>query len=78
MLADMPEIVALTKVDSVDAATLKQQTERLRRVCGHTPIKLSAVTGLHMRETLANLLTIIDQAKAKAVKEAAPAESWTP
>lgn len=78
MLADMPEIVALTKVDSVDAATLKQQSDRLRRVCGHTPLKISAVTGLNMRETLAALLTIIDQAKAKAAVESAPVESWTP
>ncbi len=78
MLADMPEIVALTKVDCVDDAKLKQQSERLRRVCGHTPLKISAATGLNMRETLAKLLTIIDQAKAKAAVEAAPVESWTP
>ena len=44
-LVDKPEIVALSKVDAVDAETLKTQMARLKRAAKRTPLKLSAVSG---------------------------------
>jgi GTP-binding protein len=60
-LAEKPEIVALSKVDAVDAATLKQQYDRLKRAAKRAPIKLSAATRLNVTETLRALLAIIDE-----------------
>ena len=60
-LAEKPEIVALSKIDSVDQATLQAQALRLKRAAKQTPLRLSAVAGTNMRETLRRLLTIIDE-----------------
>jgi GTPase len=60
-LAEKPEIVALSKVDRVDQATLEVQGSRLKRAAKQTPVRLSAVAGTNMRETLRRLLTIIDK-----------------
>jgi GTP-binding protein len=72
------EIVALSKIDSVDQATLQAQALRLKRAAKQTPLRLSAVAGTNMRETLRRLLTIIDETKnAKPVQLGAVAE-WHP
>lgn len=44
-LEDKSEIVALSKIDAVEPAVLKQQIARLKRACGATPLVLSAATG---------------------------------
>ncbi len=76
-LDDKPEIVALTKVDAVDAETLKSQMAKLKRAAGRTPLKLSAVAGTGMPEALGLLLRTIDAHKAAAApKEKAAA--WQP
>ena len=41
-LLDKREIVALSKVDAVEPDHLKKQVDRLRRACGHTPMRLSS------------------------------------
>ena len=76
-LADKVEIVALSKVDAVDAETLKLQMQRLKRAAGSTPIKLSSATNMNVRETLRELLGIIDTARLaeKPVDETA---QWHP
>jgi GTP-binding protein len=77
-LADKPEIVALSKIDSIDAATLKAQVLRLKRAAKRAPLRLSAATNTNLRETLRELLTRIDEAQAgKGAPESAPAE-WRP
>jgi GTP-binding protein len=63
-LAEKPEIVALSKVDTVDAETLKQQMARLKRACKHTPIKLSSATRVNVTETLRALMSVIDESHA--------------
>jgi GTP-binding protein len=69
-LTEKPEIVALSKVDTVDAETLKQQMARLKRACKHTPIKLSSATRLNVTETLRALMAVIDDGHAaEAVTE---------
>jgi GTP-binding protein len=76
-LAEKPEIVALSKIDSVDQATLQAQGLRLNRAAKQTPLRLSAVAGTNMRETLRRLLAIIEIQNAKTVQPGAVAE-WHP
>jgi GTPase len=77
-LAGKPEIVALSKIDTVDHAALQQQALRLKNASRQTPLRLSAAAGTNLTETLRRLLTAIDEArKAKTVQPAAVAE-WHP
>jgi GTPase len=77
-LAKKPEIVALSKIDSVDQATLHAQALRLKRAAKQTPLRLSALADTNIRETLCRLLTIIDETEnAKTVQPGAVAE-WHP
>jgi GTP-binding protein len=77
-LAGKPEIVALSKIDTVDAETLKAQTLRLKRAAKRTPLKLSAATGANLRETLREILKLSDDADpAKAVETVVTVE-WRP
>ena len=76
-LSDKPEIVALTKVDAVDPETLKAQAAKLRRASGRAPLKLSAVAGTGVPDTLNRLLHAIDAHK-QATRAAEPAPAWQP
>jgi GTP-binding protein len=82
------EIVALSKVDTVDDETIKKQMERLKRAMRTAgpplaegekraaPIKLSAATNTHVTETLRDLARIIDAARiAESPKVPEP---WQP
>ena len=86
-LSDKPEIVALSKVDAVDAETLKKQKERLKRVMREVgpslgqgekrapPIELSAVPNIGVTDALRVLATVIDVSRAAEraeVKDGAP------
>ncbi|WP_034994468.1 GTPase ObgE [Beijerinckia mobilis] len=62
-LDEKPEIVALSKIDTVDADTLKNQMARLKRAAKRTPLKLSAVTHQGVADCLKNLLSAIDAAR---------------
>lgn len=75
-LADKPEIVALSKTDALDEETLKQQMDRLKRAAKRKPLLLSAVSGAGVEAALAELLKVIDAARA----EEAPKEEkeWRP
>ncbi|MEW6435694.1 MAG: GTPase ObgE [Pseudomonadota bacterium] len=78
-LAEKPEIVALSKAETVDAETLKAQMERLKRAAKRKPIALSSATGQNVQEVLRALLKEID-AKREAdepAQEQAEGE-WRP
>ena len=79
-LADKPHIAALTKVDAVDADTLKSQMAKLKRAAGHMPLKVSAVSGAGVPEALGLILRTIDAARAAAAAPATStdAASWEP
>lgn len=62
-LEGKPEIVALSKVDAIDAETLKKQRDRLRRACGRAPMLLSGVSGKGVPEVLHALLAVIDESR---------------
>jgi GTPase len=88
-LAEKPEIVALSKIDSVDAESLKQQVERLKRAIRtagpqlaegekpRAPLKISSIAGAGVTDVLRALWRIID---ARRQEEAALAqqEEWRP
>ena len=55
------EIVALSKCDALDAATLAEKSTALRKVARKKPLLLSAVAGTGVREALFALLREIDR-----------------
>jgi GTP-binding protein len=78
-LAEKPEIVALSKCDSIDPERLKEQAARLKRASKQTPIPLSSASGENVREALRKLAAHIDVARrgeADAPGEAT--KEWTP
>ncbi len=64
-LEGKPEIVALSKVDALDPATLKKQMQRLKKACGQQPLALSGVSRQGVAEALTALLKVIDAAREK-------------
>ena len=76
-LAEKPEIVALSKIDAIDAETLKAQADRLRRAAKRKPLLLSAASGAGVAEALRAVASVIDEATASQ-KRAEPAPAWMP
>jgi GTP-binding protein len=76
-LAEKPEIVALSKIDTVDAETLKQQALRLKRAARRTPLRLSAATNAGLTEALRAILKEIDAANAE-IEAPKRAVEWAP
>lgn len=84
-LDEKPEIVALSKIDAVDAETAKKQRDRLKRAMRSSgagelsqgPLLLSSASGAGVTEALRAIATIIVAAQNN---EAVPAEPqpWTP
>jgi GTP-binding protein len=80
-LAEKTEIVALSKVDAVDAETLKKQSDRLKRVMRDygpklpagvkrpAPLGLSAVAGTGVTELLRATATAIEAGRAEDLSE---------
>jgi GTP-binding protein len=62
-LTEKAEIVALSKIDAVDADTLKQQFMRLKRAAKKTPLKVSVATNQGVGEALHALLAVIDEGR---------------
>ena len=77
-LADKPEIIALSKMETVDPETLKAQVGRLRRVASRTPMTISAVTGANVPAVLRALLGPIDGARLADGELEAEPQAWHP
>ncbi len=77
-LAEKPEIVALSKADTLDAETLKTQKARLKRASGQTPLVLSAATHDGVKEVLRALTKVIDEARLEEKKAQSENEGWRP
>jgi len=89
-VAEKKEIVALSKVDAVDEATLKKQRERLKRAMRSyapplaegarraPPPELSAVTGRGVKEVLRAILAAVDAGRARQAEETKPEPAWSP
>lgn len=80
-LVDKPEIVALSKADSLSPELRKEQLARLKRAAKKTPVALSSASGEQVQETLRKLRAVIDEAKEVEAAEAMPKvteEAWRP
>jgi GTPase len=79
-LTDKIELVALNKIDAVDADTLKKQKHRLKRAAKKAPLLLSGATRAGVKEALRALADVIGEKpvtdKAKSATNAADAEPW--
>jgi GTP-binding protein len=82
-LEDKPEIVALTKADSMTPEAIKKQMARLKKAAKKTPVLLSSASGQGVTDVLRELFKIItaagggdggDVVKTKEEK----AEAWQP
>ncbi len=87
-ICEKPEIIALSKVDTVDPDTLKQQLERLKRAARtygppvpegekrRAPMLISAAAHTGVTDALRSLAAVIDGAKAE--EGATGDEAWQP
>src|SRR4029077_2134691 len=77
-LTDKPEIVALTKVDSMTPETIKAQAAKLKKACKKTPLLLSSASQQGVIEVLRALWKVIvsdrDDSGASKTRE----EVWQP
>ncbi|MBX3566630.1 MAG: GTPase ObgE [Rhizobiaceae bacterium] len=73
-LAEKPEIVALSQIDTLDADTRKKKVAALKRAAGRAPFQLSAVTGENVEAVLRALMAEVEAARGMA----APVASETP
>ena len=64
-LVTKPEVIALTKIDTVPESTVKQQLEHLRRVTKSPIYPISAPAHLGILELLRCLAEMVEQQKAK-------------
>jgi GTP-binding protein len=69
-LAEKPEIVALSQVDTIDAAERKKKAAALKRAAGVAPLMLSSATREGVEEALRRLMAVVEEARA----EEAPVE----
>ncbi len=77
-LDEKPEIVALSKIDALSPELLEQQRAKLKAVCGHEPLLLSAQSGQGVQEALRRLLTIVEDARVEEKEAATAHETWRP
>ncbi len=77
-LAEQPEIVALTKIDSVDREALATQVLRLKRAAKKTPLTLSALAHINLIETLRRVLTALDGVNRSKMAAPEVVAEWHP
>ena len=77
-LEDKAEIVALNKIDALDAKARKSKAAKLSKACGHPVRLVSGATGMGVTELLREAFALVREKKAAAAAEGAPAQSWTP
>ena len=73
-LAKKKEIVALSKCDALDEATLAAKAAELKAAARKKPLLLSAVSGRSMKEALVALAREIERSVAR---NAAPTRWWS-
>ena len=73
-LAEKPEIVALSQVDTLDAATARKKAASLKRAAGRAPVMLSAVAGEGVETVLRALIAEVEAARERS-RQTAPNRS---
>jgi len=74
-LEDKPEVVALSKADTLDPETLELQVARIEEETGRTPLILSSATRQGVTEALRTLMARMDAAAAETPVER---PAWQP
>ena len=64
-LAEKPEIVALSQVDTLDPAERKKKAASLKRAAGVAPLMLSSATREGVEATLRALMAVVETARAE-------------
>ena len=79
-LTDKPEIVALNKIDALDAETRAEKAAELKAACGSEPRLISGVSGQNVTEVLRAAWSQVRarRAEEKAEAEGPAPEGWTP
>jgi GTP-binding protein len=77
-LTDKPEIVALSKADSMSEEQIEAQTKALKKASKKTPLVLSAHSKKGVPEALRALLKVIDKARSQEDPVPEEAEAWRP
>ena len=76
-LTDKPEIVALSKADTMTPEQIKTQAAKLKKACKKTPLVLSSASGQGVQEVLRALLKVIDSDRADTGTKQTEA-AWQP
>ena len=77
-LADKPEIVVLTKIDSLTPEAIKAQTAKLKKACKKTPMLMSSASRQGVPEVLRALWKYIAADRVDASSPATLEEAWRP
>ncbi len=77
-LTDKPEIVALTKVDSMTPEAIRAQAAKLKKACKKTPLLLSSASQQGVKDVLRALWKVIASDRHDAGASKAKEEAWQP
>ena len=77
-LAGKPEILALNKIDALDAESIEEASAALEAVAGVKPRLVSGVSGEGVTELLQDAARLIENRRDEARKAAEEPEPWTP
>jgi len=79
-LDQKPEVLALSKIDAVDADELDRKARALEEAAGATPLLVSAATGKGVPDVLAALARSVEAMRAAEVEDAMPRteNGWRP
>jgi GTP-binding protein len=78
ILADKPEVVALSKIDAFDEELRQAQRDDFTAATGIEPLLLSGVSGENLEAALSALLGHIQEAKREEAEEVSEQEAWQP
>ena len=68
-LAEKPEVVALSQVDTLDDEARNEKAAALQDAAGRAPMLLSAVSGEGVQEVLRALIAVVEEARAEEVPQ---------
>jgi GTP-binding protein len=79
-LADKPEVLALSKIDSVEPEDLEEKSRALEAVAGSKPLPVSAATGKGLPEVLAALAGEVEAMREAELQDSLPRteDRWRP
>ncbi len=77
-LSDKPQIVALNKIDAIDAKALDKLAKKLARLSGVEVMRLSGATGEGLVPVLDKIIEILGPTPGGVAANDAEAEPWSP